>query len=583
MNEHLIQRIEAANGRPGHLGGIYRDIQREEDDRWAEIRQLGIRNWTQVWERRVREHGDSIAIVESTTGEAITYARLDELADSIAHFLRGETDEPCVGVYDVNSILYVAAVMAIGKLGRTAVLFNSADPEPRVRDLAVTYAIRYSLGRPIHGVDTVALNEIPESHNPGDLQSERDNGLEDTAFVIFTSGTSGPGKPALFNHRRMIGAGIAWSIRTAMDRRDVCYICLPLCHGNGLAIALSSTIACGATAVIRPGFSVSSFWREISRFACTHMVYIGELWSYLCNTGVVSSDRVHPLKVIFGNGLDARTWSRAVPRFGIRHVVEHYGATEMPAGALTNWTHVPGFCGFVPPDHGDWDETRVVDEDGRAVPPGTRGELVFRVPHPPYRGYLDPALDEQKLTNPDDADTSQPWWKSGDVLIKQSDGFFVFKGRLGDGYRFKGENVSAWDVEQAIQRHPEVEAAIAYGISLDWLDGQAGMASILFHDGRHDPGGLLPHLTNRLAPHAIPHFIRLETQPHATTSTLKKIKSALSAKGISDYPSGRHYVLTEGEYRILDAALLERLRQGHVRMGLGRRGGANDRCRNTSA
>nr|VFK63653.1 MAG: fatty-acyl-CoA synthase/solute carrier family protein 27 (fatty acid transporter), member 2 [Candidatus Kentron sp. TC] len=149
----------------------------------------------------------------------------------------------------------------------------------------------------------------------------------------------------------MIGAGLAWSLRTYMEGRDRCYITLPLCHGNALAVAFSACSMVGASAVIRKKFSARNFLPDIRRFQCTSMVYIGELWRYLLNTPPRADDAGHSLRTIFGNGLEGPLWELATKRFGITHVVEHFGTTEMPAGALINWTGRPGYCGFIPPGH----------------------------------------------------------------------------------------------------------------------------------------------------------------------------------------------------------------------------------------
>ena len=170
-----------------------------------------------------------------------------------------------------------------------------------------------------------------------------------------------------------------------------------LCHGNALAVAFSSCLMAGATAVIREGFSVSNFLPDIRRFQCTSMVYIGELWRYLLSTARRPDDGDHTLGTIFGNGLAASLWGPVTERFGITHVVEHFGATEMPAGALTNWTGRPGYCGFIPAGHPESGDVLLVDESGQEVPHGVAGEAMFKTPDNRYRGYLAPALDNGKL------------------------------------------------------------------------------------------------------------------------------------------------------------------------------------------
>ena len=209
------------------------------------------------------------------------------------------------------------------------------------------------------------------------VKKAKNTHLESAAFVIFTSGTSGPSKPALFSHRRMLGAGIAWSIRTGMTSNDRCYITLPLCHGNALAVAFFSVISSGGIAILREKLSVSHFWKDIRTFDCTNMVHIGELWRYLINVSEQPNDFQNPLEVIFGNGLKTDIWRRLLNRFCILHIIEHFGATEMPAGALTNWTDRPGFCGFIPKDCADNKEIILIDENNQEVSDGCPGQALF--------------------------------------------------------------------------------------------------------------------------------------------------------------------------------------------------------------
>jgi fatty-acyl-CoA synthase len=395
--------------------------------------------------------------------------------------------------------------------------------------------------------------------------------LSDPAFVIFTSGTSGPSKPALFSHERMIGAGIAWSIRTAMTSVDRCYICLPLCHGNGLAMAFSSVVAVGACAIIRERFSVSQFWDDINRNNCTHMVYIGELWRYLLNSRSADS-RNSSLRVIFGNGLSRNIWTQVIERFGIEHIVEHYGATEMPASALTNWTGNPGACGFVPPNHEDQASVLMVDEQLCPAPMGCPAEILLKVPaNRQYHGYLFPDLNDAKVVK---LDIGQVWWRSGDLLTRDSNGYYYFHERLGDNYRFKGENISSVDVEQVILGLENIAEVCVYGVRLPYRDGSLGMASIFFNDhglklAEADLflSSMLAKLRGSLASHSIPHLLRFTRDPHQTTTTLKIVKHQLKHSGIECWSSEPHFALINGHYSRIDLKLYDQIMNGNLRLG----------------
>jgi fatty-acyl-CoA synthase len=358
----------------------------------------------------------------------------------------------------------------------------------------------------------------------------------------------------------MIGAGVAWSLRTFMKEEHNCYITLPLYHGNALAVAFSAVVTAGASATLRPKFSVSNFFDDVKRFGCTHMVYIGELWRYLLDRHPQKEQTT--LHTIFGNGLHKELWQKVISRYHISHVVEHFGATEMPASALTNWMDVPGYCGYLPPSHPDNEDIKLIDEKGEEVLPNTPGEAIFRVPNNRYRGYLDPALDKPKIMLRD----GLQWWRSGDLLKRNEEGFFTFVDRVGDSYRFKGENIASADVEKVLMASGLFEEAVVYGIRFPGIEGKIGMASLLPKTSSDEKklGELLLHLRNHLADYALPFFLRIQDKKHATTSTMKIQKKALSEEGISNYWSAPHFILHEGRYQKIDDTLFKALQEGKI-------------------
>ena len=367
----------------------------------------------------------------------------------------------------------------------------------------------------------------------------------------------------------MIGAGIAWSLRTGMSSDSKCYITLPLYHGNGLAVAFSSCVEAGACAVVRDRFSVRAFLSDVRTYNCDSVVYIGELWRYLSQSPQQLDDSKNPVQVIFGNGLTFPLWDMVLERFGIERVVEHYGATEMPASALTNWTGRPGYCGFIPPGHPDTDNVVLVDEKFKVVAPGEVGEALLRVPGNIYRGYLDPQLDENKLWR-NLFESGDLWWRSGDLLSRDTEGFFMFVDRMGDSFRWKGENVSCVEVEEAILSTGKVREAVVYGVSIPGESGKVGMASILpiecLEEGQ-TLNDFLYQLQELLPSYGVPHIIRLVEQHHETTSTMKIIKANLQIEGFKQIEKYPHFILYQGRYVRLTRDLLSALELGRLNLG----------------
>ncbi len=530
------------------LAEKYNWLAEKEEAIWSKIENNLTSNWTQIWREKAKIYADNIVITEVESKKSFTYQTLDEASENMANYIRAHIKEERIGLYHDNSFAFLATLIGINKTGRLAVLFNIREPLDRIASLARESRVEHTFGEKIEGVryhDISHAMQHPTQAPQGihDLVTT----LDDPAFVIFTSGTSGPSKPALFSHRRMIGAGVAWSLRTFMDEKSCCYITLPLYHGNGLAVAFSAVVSAGACALLRKKFSVTHFFEDVDAYDVTHMVYIGELWRYLLNRYPDKS--THTLHTIFGNGLTKSLWQAVTQRFGIKHVVEHFGATEMPASALTNWYDRAGYCGYIPPTHPDAREVIMIDEAGEEVGIGEVGEAIFRVPNNRYRGYLDPALDAPKVLERD----GYLWWRSGDLLKRDAEGFFTFVDRAGDSYRYKGENVASVDVEKVLLESGYCEEAVVYGIKMPHIDGKIGMASLLLK--KPLDAAFATYLKAHLAPYALPYFLRIQEKNHQTTSTLKIQKSHLAKEGIEGYHDGRHFIMIEGVYRRIDEEL----------------------------
>ena len=545
----------------------YQKYANYEAKRWQAINRAKINSWADIWEIAAQKWSDSTVIVEVNSGKTWTYQALDRAADRIA-FWAISTQQKYIGVCLNNSGTFLAVVLGLAKAGIVAVLFNWREPRAKLSQLAKIYGINIVLGEPIPALKSYDPVTIIAESWPGRIDQKYRSSviLEDPMAIIFTSGTSGRTKPALFSHRRMIGAGIAWSIRTEMLPRSNCYITLPLYHGNGLAVAFASCVEVGATAVIRERFSVSSFLADVRQYNCDSVVYIGELWRYLANSPIKPSDRDNPIRVIFGNGLTSPLWETMLERFDIERVVEHYGATEMPASALTNWTGRPGYCGFIPPDSEDAADIILVDRDGQPVAFDEPGQALLKVPNKIYKGYLDPTLDEAKLWR-NFREPGDLWWKSGDLLSRDRDGFFKFVDRLGDTFRWKGENVACVEVEEAILATGLVKEAVVYGVSIPGASGKAGMASISPKSPLENLDILLSKLQTKLPSYAVPLIIRLVSDSHETTATLKITKNKIAAEGFDRIDLYPHFVLIKGKYVLLTKEGLLNLKSGFLVLG----------------
>ncbi|WP_024518430.1 long-chain-acyl-CoA synthetase [Bradyrhizobium sp. Tv2a-2] len=410
-----------------------------------------------------------------------------------------------------------------------------------------------------------------------------DVGIDHRALLIYTSGTTGLPKAANISHRRILnwGGWFAGLMDASID--DRLYDCLPLCHSVGGVVAPCSMLSAGGSVVLAEKFSAKQFWDDIARFDCTVFQYIGELCRYLLKAEVTEREASHRLRLAVGNGLRGDIWDAFAARFAIPHILEFYAATEGNF-SLFNVEGKPGAIGRIPSllahrfpaaivrldtDSG----TPVRGEDGLCVacPRGEAGEAIGRIGTADqgggrFEGYTDAAESEKKILR-DVFAKGDAWFRTGDLMRLDAQGYFHFVDRAGDTFRWKGENVSTSEVNDAIRECPGVRDASTYGVAVPGADGRAGMAAIVVDDDFNFET-FTEHLSRRLPIYAIPVFVRLcETLDATETFKQKKqqlIRDGLDPAIVSDPMFMRD--AASGDYRRLDAAFYARLVEGAIRL-----------------
>jgi len=378
------------------------------------------------------------------------------------------------------------------------------------------------------------LRDQPDT-NPASASRLR---LDDVAAYIYTSGTTGLPKPAVIKHARFYRAGRVWgSAAFQLASRDVVYNCLPLYHSNALLLATGSTVTFGATLALSRRFSASRLWQEAREHGATSMIYIGELCRYLMTAPERSSDTQHQIRVAVGNGLRPDLWEAFQQRFGITRVAEFYGATE--GNCLTiNTSGVVGSVGKLLPGMklARWDSfTQQLARDAQhrliAAKPGEPGLLLGRIrPRAEFDGYRDPKASEQKIIR-DAFSRGDAWFNTGDLLRMDKRRNLFFVDRMGDTFRWKGENVSTYEVEQVLSKWPAAQEANVYGVAVHGTEGRAGMAAlVLENESNFDPEAFKDLVDTTLPAYARPLFVRLRDALE-TTGTLKLKKTLLQEQG----------------------------------------------------
>jgi fatty-acyl-CoA synthase len=412
--------------------------------------------------------------------------------------------------------------------------------------------------------------------NPDTTPSVRSG---DTAFYVFTSGTTGLPKAALNSHWRWLSSGEQMRVTVNGGPDDVFYCVLPLYHGAAGMSLTANALSSGASIVLRRRFSASAFWEEVRSHRVTVCQYIGEICRYLLNQPERADDRAHGLRAMTGAGLSPEVWERFQRRFGVAQIFEGWGSTEANTNLL-NVDNRVGSCGRVP--FRERTNLRLVryDVDTDSHPRGSDGlmiecragepgELLGLISSPEpgrygvrFEGYTSAQDTERKVLRdvffPGDA-----WWRSGDLLRFDEDGYFWFVDRIGDTFRWKSENVSTQEVADALGDFPGIETINVYGVAVPGQEGRAGMAALVMQPGAtFDPAAFHAHCRARLPGYAIPLFLRLSAQADIT-STFKLRKVDLQRAGYDPVRVGEPLLVldeAEGRYVPYCSEALARLR-----------------------
>ncbi|XP_051548252.1 long-chain fatty acid transport protein 2-like [Myxocyprinus asiaticus] len=362
--------------------------------------------------------------------------------------------------------------------------------------------------------------------------------IRSTALYIYTSGTTGFPKAAYVTHERVWAASFIQGV-TGVTSEDIFYINLPLYHSAGFLIGLIGSIERGNTIVLRKKFSASQFWDDCRKYNITVMQYIGETMRYLCNMPKKDNDRDHKVKIAIGNGVRTDIWKEFLNRFGDIHVRELYAATEGNVGFI-NYTGKVGVVGrvniltkiFFPFALIKFDiekEEPVRNSEGLCIPAGEDevGLLVGKITrHSPFVGYAGNKQQTEKKRLSNVFVKGDLYFNSGDLLRIDHDNFVYFQDRVGDTFRWKGENVATTEVADILSMVDCIEEANVYGVKVEGHEGRIGMAALKLREGKEfDCVTTCSVLANYLPVYARPRFIRIQNSLEVTgTFKMKKVK-----------------------------------------------------------
>ena len=406
--------------------------------------------------------------------------------------------------------------------------------------------------------------------------------LAERALYIYTSGTTGLPKAANVSHARLMQWSHWFAGLADIHAGDRLFNCLPMYHSVGGVVATGAALVGGGAVVLRERFSVSSFWKDVTEERCTLFQYIGELCRYLLNGPPDPDETRHSLRLACGNGLRGEVWEPFQRRFRIPQILEYYASTEGNF-SLYNCEGRVGAIGRIPPFLSHRMPVALVkydvetaaparDSQGRCVACATDeageaiGQIVDGAGTTRFEGYADEEASRRKILR-DVFASGDAWYRTGDLMRRDTQGFFYFVDRVGDTFRWKGENVSTTEVAAALSGCRGVAEAAVFGTAVPNADGRAGMAALVVGEG-FELEELRRTVTNALPAYARPVFVRIVSQLEIT-GTFKLRTQELARQGYDPAQVSDALYLDDaarGEYVRLDAALYQKIVSGKLRL-----------------
>lgn len=539
-----------------------------------------------AFERAVKRnpYGDALLFED----QRFSYKELNNWANQIAHYYLsiGASKGDVITVMIENRPELIATVIALAKIGVTSALVNTsqvgkvlAHSINLVNPIAIIVGeecraavdeIRQDLNvaqdrfhwfadqetltdagqTPENYVNIAqAIDEFPKFNVPTTHKVKGKDGL----FYIYTSGTTGLPKAVIFTNSRWMLAFGTYGHVLNLNEDDVMYCTLPLYHATGMVVCWCGVLAGASTLAIRRKYSTSGFWTDVKKFNASAIGYVGELCRYLMDAPESASDRDHRVTKMIGNGMRPNIWSKFKQRFGIEEILELYASSEGNVG-FSNIFNFDNTVGFSPTPYAivqfDKEKNEAVrDQKGYCikVKKGEVGLLVGKITsRSPFDGYTDPEKNKSVIMK-NVFHKGDSYFITGDLVRDIGFRHAQFVDRLGDTFRWKGENVSTTEVENIVSDYSKITEAVVYGVEIPNTNGRAGMAAITLNADAEltgqDLSNMVTEFKKGLPPYAVPVFLRIQ-EAVETTGTFKYQKNKLKEQAYDPKKtSDRLYVL----------------------------------------
>ena len=505
-----------------------------------------------VLRRGAEAHSDRVALLFED--RSVTFGELETRSTALANSLAGLGVGPgdTVGALMGNRVEMLDSWFAAAKLGAIHVPINTANvgeylrhqvatagasvlvvdaglaPEvnrisgqlPDLRHLAVVggSATEKPAGVVVHHFDGLLTED-------GDrLRAARRPAPDDPNAIIFTAGTTGPSKGAVMTQNYLLRAARQLAALRGVTPGDVCYSPLPLFHLNAMLISVLGPLDLGAKGALDGRFSVSRFWDRVRATGAAHLAILGSMVTMLWNQPESDDDADNPARVVIGAPVPAEIHERWEKRFGVRFVVP-YGLSEAVPITVSSLDDPspPGFSGKANPMF----DVRLFDDHDEEVGPGEVGEIVCRPrqPHVMFEGYW---------RNPEAtvAAWRNLWFHTGDLGRMDAEGNLAFVDRKKDCLRRRGENISSFELEQAIMLHPKVAEVAVHAVPSAVAEDDVKACVVVAPGAVLEPAELMDHCLANVPSFAVPRYIEfLDALPKNPVGRV--LKYQLRERGIT--------------------------------------------------
>ncbi len=535
------------------------------------------RHWNSphVLRHRAETHGDRIYLDVPSTGESYTYAETLDLAERVARGLLGAGAVPGDRLLIMlpNCSAYILAWLGSSLAGMVEVPINTAyrgtflehqasTVEPRLALIHPDYAARFAESAEAVGTverfylaggdggeraaaaatlrqagfdvsDWEALLQPTPPDSVAELPAVRHS---DLASVFFTSGTTGLSKGVMMPHAHMHLFADQCVSLTRLTDADIYMSAGPLFHGNSHFLAAHPALIAGARYVLQERFSASAWAKQVRESGATVTNFVGVMMDFVWQQPPQPDDADNDLRCIFAAPTASSILEDFKQRFGTEAFVEVFGLTETCMAILSPYgeDRPPGAAGLA---NRDWFDVRLVDPDtDEEVSVGELGELVVRARHPWTQsvGYYNMPTETQIAWR-------NLWWHTGDGLRRDAEGWYYFVDRLKDAIRRRGENISSYEVEQALLAHPDITEVAVVAVPADQEAGEDEVLAVIVPEPgtEIDAADVWGFADRRLPYFAVPRYLRFMAElPKTPSEKVRKVELRATGAGAGTHDRG---------------------------------------------